>query len=90
MCEGSASFAVDRDRVEGACGGREVLPVGLLTRPRSDRGRSCERVNAQNALGFLGNGRMHYSNFYCSHLTSTGQREFGSPAKLHLRNLPGW
>ena len=45
MCEGSVSIAVDRDRVEGACGGREVLPVGLLTRPRSDRGRSCERVN---------------------------------------------
>ena len=44
MCEGSASIAVDRDGVEGACGGREVLPVGLLTRPRSDRGRSCERV----------------------------------------------
>ena len=45
MCEGSASFAVDRDGVEGACGEREVLPVGLLTRPRSDRGRSCERVS---------------------------------------------
>ena len=45
MCEGSASIAVDRDVVEGACGGREVLPVGLLMRPRSDRGRSCERVN---------------------------------------------
>ena len=45
MCEGSASIAVDRDGVEGACGGREVLPVGLLMRPRSDRGRSCERVN---------------------------------------------
>ena len=44
MCEGSASIAVDRDGVEGACGGREVLPVGLLTRPRSDRSRSCERV----------------------------------------------
>ena len=44
MCEGSASFAVDRDGVEGACGEREVLPVGLLTRPRSDRSRSCERV----------------------------------------------
>ena len=46
MCKGSASIAVDRDVIEGACGGREVLPVGLLTRPRSDRGRSCERVNA--------------------------------------------
>ena len=44
MGEGSASIAVDRDGVEGACGGREVLPVGLLTRPRLDRGRSCERV----------------------------------------------
>ena len=48
MCKGSASFAVDRDRVEGACGGREVLLIGLLTRPRSDRGRSCERVNGHN------------------------------------------
>ena len=46
MCEGSALIAVDRDVVEGACGGREVLPVGLLTRPRSDRGRSCERVTS--------------------------------------------
>ena len=45
MCEGSASIAVDRDGVEGACDEHEVLPVGLLTRPRSDRGRSCERVN---------------------------------------------
>ena len=45
MCEGWASIAVDRNGVEGACGGREVLLVGLLTRPRSDRGRSCERVN---------------------------------------------
>ena len=45
MCEGSASIAVNRNRVEGACGGREVLPIGLLTRPRSDRGRSCERVS---------------------------------------------
>ena len=45
MCKGSASIVVDRDGVEGACGGREVLPVGLLTRLRSDRGRSCERVN---------------------------------------------
>ena len=35
---------VDHDRVEGACDEREVLPVGLLTRPRSDRGWSCERV----------------------------------------------
>ena len=44
MCERWASITVDRDGVEGACGGHEVLPVGLLTRPRSDRGRSCERV----------------------------------------------
>ena len=46
MCEGSALIAVNRDRVEGACDEREVLPVGLLTRLRSDRGRSCKRVNA--------------------------------------------
>ena len=46
MCEGRALFAVDHDGVEGACGGREVLPVGLLTRPRLDCGRSCERVTA--------------------------------------------
>ena len=52
MCEGSASIAVDRDGVEGVCGGCEVLPVGLLTRLRSDRGRSCERVT-----GVRGNGR---------------------------------
>ena len=39
------SFAVDRDGVKGACGGREVLPVSLLMRPRSDRGQSCERVS---------------------------------------------
>ena len=45
MCEGGALFTVDRDGVEGVCGGREVLPAGLLTRPRLDRGRSCERVN---------------------------------------------
>ena len=45
MCEGSASIAVNCDGVEGACDEREVLPVGLLTRPRSDRGRSCEWVN---------------------------------------------
>ena len=53
MCEGSASFAVDCDRVEGACDGREVLPVGLLTRPRSDSGRSCERVNVETAEGLV-------------------------------------
>ena len=46
MCEGSASIAVNCDGVEGVCGGREVLPVGLLTRPRSNHGRSCERVTA--------------------------------------------
>ena len=44
MCKGSVLIAVDRDVVEGACGGREVLPVGLLTRLRSDRSQSCERV----------------------------------------------
>ena len=44
MCEGSASIAVDCDGVEGACGGREVLSISLLMRPRSDCGRSCERV----------------------------------------------
>ena len=44
MCEGSVSIAVNRDVVEGVCGGREVLPVGLLTRPRLDHGQSCERV----------------------------------------------
>ena len=51
MCEGSASFAVDCDGVEGACGGHEVLLVSLLMRPRSDRGRSCEWVtgNCTNA-----------------------------------------
>ena len=48
MCEGSASITVDRNVVEGACGGREMLPVGLLTRPRLDCGWSCERVT-----GFL-------------------------------------
>ena len=37
-------IAVDCDGVEGASGGCEVLPVGLLTRLRSDRSRSCERV----------------------------------------------
>ena len=41
---------VDCDGVEGACGGREVLPVGLLTRPRSDRGQSCERVTGPSVL----------------------------------------
>ena len=44
MCEGSALIAVDRDVVEGVCGGHEVLPVGLLTRPRSDRSWGCEWV----------------------------------------------
>ena len=46
MCEGRASFAVDRDGVEGACDEHEVLSISLLTRPRSDRGRSCKRVNS--------------------------------------------
>ena len=46
MCEGSASIVVNRDGVEGACGGCEVLLVSLLMRPRSDRGRSCEQVSA--------------------------------------------
>ena len=53
MCEGRASFAVDHDGVEGACGGHEVLPVGLLMRPRSDRGRSCERVNGHRVKDIL-------------------------------------
>ena len=56
MCEGSASIAVDRDRVEGVCDEREVLPVGLLTRPRLDRGRSCERVTV--LIGIVGVGTM--------------------------------
>ena len=47
MCKGRASFAVDRDGVEGAGGGCEVLPVSLLMRLRSDRSRSCERVTGQ-------------------------------------------
>ena len=55
MCEGSASIAVNRDVVEGACDEREVLLVGLLTRPRSDRGRSCERVTAIRVHGQTGN-----------------------------------
>ena len=50
MCKGRALITVDRDVVEGACGGPEVLPVGLLMRPRSDRSRSCERVTAQMEL----------------------------------------
>ena len=54
MCEGSASFTVDRDGVEGACDKREVLSIGLLMRPRSDRGRSCERVNASLLCVHLG------------------------------------
>ena len=56
MCKGSALITVDRDRVEGACSGREVLPVGLLTRPRLDRGRSCERVNVPQPSLLLGPG----------------------------------
>ena len=42
----------EEDGMEGACGGREVLPVGLLTRPRSDRGRSCERVTTTHHFSF--------------------------------------
>ena len=37
-------IAVDRDGVEGVCGGCEVLSIGLLMGPRSDCGRSCEQV----------------------------------------------
>ena len=44
MCKGSALIAVDHDGVEGACGGREVLSIGLLMRPGLDRGRSCKWV----------------------------------------------
>ena len=44
MCKGRALIAVDHDGVEGACGGREVLPVSLLTRLRSDRGQSCKWI----------------------------------------------
>ena len=40
-------IVVDHNGVEGACGGREVLPISLLTRPGSDHGWSCERVNVQ-------------------------------------------
>ena len=55
MCEGSALITVNHDGVEGACDEHEVLPVGLLTRPRSDRGRSCERVTL-GAEGVLPRG----------------------------------
>ena len=51
MCKGSASIVVDRDGVEGACGGCEVLLVSLLMRPRSDRGQSCERVTGSRTTG---------------------------------------
>ena len=44
MCKGSVSIVVDCDGVEGAYGGREVLSIGLLMRPRLDCGRSCEQV----------------------------------------------
>ena len=44
MCKGSALITVDHNGVEGVCGGREVLLVGLLTRPRLDCGRSCKWV----------------------------------------------
>ena len=53
MCKGRASFVVDRDGVEGACGGREVLLVSLLMRPRSDRSRSCERVTGMDSDGLM-------------------------------------
>ena len=56
MCEGRVSIAVDRGGVEGACGGREVLLVGLLTRPRLDRGRSCEQVNGYIYYSSIGQG----------------------------------
>ena len=45
MCEGRALIVVNCDGVEGACDEREVLPVGLLMRLRSDRGQSCKQVN---------------------------------------------
>ena len=61
MCEGSASIAVDCDRVEGACDECEVLPVGLLTRPRSDRGWSCKRV-----IGLLCIPLLQYLRLYDS------------------------
>ena len=48
MCEGRVLIAVDRDGVEGACGGCEVLPVGLLTRPRLD----CGCHQGQPLVGF--------------------------------------
>ena len=47
MCKGSALIAVDCNGVEGACGGREVLSIGLLMRLRSDRGQSCKQVSGQ-------------------------------------------
>ena len=50
MCKGSASIAVNHDGVEGACGGREVLPVSLLTRLRSDCGQSCEWVTVLECM----------------------------------------
>ena len=53
MCKGRASITVNHDGVEGACNEHEVLLIGLLTRLRSDRGRSCKRVNmmAYAAIG---------------------------------------
>ena len=44
MCEGRVSIAVDRNGVEGACSGHEVLLISLLTRLGSDHGRSCKQV----------------------------------------------
>ena len=37
---------VDCNRVEGVCGGREVLPIGLLMRLGLDCGQSCKQVSA--------------------------------------------
>ena len=60
MCEGRASFTVDHDGVEGACSGREVLPVGLLMRPRLNHGQSCEWVTSlsTNTDGGTANAEM--------------------------------
>ena len=47
MCEGRVSFAVDRDGIEEACGGHEVLPISLLTSLGLNHGWSCKQVNRQ-------------------------------------------
>ena len=39
--------------------------------------------NAQNALGFLGNGRMHYYNFYCSSRMITFKGFYGQKYPYH-------